>query len=53
MKRIAIDMDETIADAIQKVRSLYEKEVGRRFSDEELHGKTLREVFPPEHRDKL
>ena len=53
MKRIAIDMDETIADAVLKLKDLYEKDFNRRFTEEELHGRTLREVFPPEHHERL
>jgi 5'-nucleotidase len=53
MKRIAIDMDETIADAVLKLTNLYERDFNRRFSPEELHGRSLRDVFPPEHQDKL
>jgi 5'-nucleotidase len=53
MKRIAIDMDETIADAVLKLHDLYEKDFNRRFSKEEFQGKTFREVVPAEHREKV
>jgi 5'-nucleotidase len=53
MKRIAIDMDETIADAILKLNDLYEKDYSHWFSMEELEGKSFREVVPAQHRDKL
>jgi 5'-nucleotidase len=53
MKRIAVDMDETIADALVKLRNLYENDFNRWITDDELHGKSLRDVIPPEHQDKL
>jgi 5'-nucleotidase len=50
---IAIDMDETIADPIKKAREWYYRDYGRTFTTEELHGKTLSDIIPPAHKDKI
>lgn len=43
-KRIAIDMDEVMADVLPKFLDIYEKEYGRRPAEEEYWGKKLYEV---------
>ena len=53
MKRIAIDMDEVIADAYKRIIDWYERDFNRRISLEELQGKSFIDVVPPEHRDKI
>ncbi|HVI43433.1 MAG TPA: hypothetical protein VM802_01120 [Chitinophaga sp.] len=53
MLSIAIDMDETIADPIKKAREWYYRDYGKTFTTEELHGKTLTDILPPEHKDKI
>lgn len=50
---IAIDMDETIADPIKKAREWYYRDYGRTFTPEELHGKTLSDIVPEEHKAKI
>ncbi len=40
-KRIAIDMDEVIADVMPKFEDLYEREFGRRISRQEYWGKKI------------
>jgi len=44
MKRIAIDMDEVIADIQPKFLDIFEKQVGRRPSEDEYFGKKLYEI---------
>ncbi|WP_197901547.1 5' nucleotidase, NT5C type [Rhodocytophaga rosea] len=51
MKRIAIDMDEVIADANLRFMDWYERDFGRRITLQEIHGKFFREVVSPEHRE--
>jgi 5'(3')-deoxyribonucleotidase len=51
MKRIAIDMDEVMADANLRFREWYERDFARRILPEEIHGKFFREVVLPEHRE--
>lgn len=48
-KRIAIDMDEVMADLHHRRLELYQNEFNVNLSDEQLHGKKLFEVVPPEH----
>ncbi|MGO4291311.1 5' nucleotidase, NT5C type [Chitinophaga sp. RAB17] len=50
---IAIDMDETIADPIKKARAWYYRDYGKTFTTEELHGKTLSDILPEEHKAKI
>ena len=40
-KRIALDMDEVIADLQPKFLDLYEQEVGKRLTKEDLNGKKV------------
>ena len=49
MKRIAIDMDETIADALGKHITLYNEAFGASVAREDLEGRHLSGVIPPEH----
>jgi 5'(3')-deoxyribonucleotidase len=51
MKRIAIDMDEVIADANLRFREWYERDYARRLLPEEMHGKHFRDMVLPEHRE--
>jgi 5'(3')-deoxyribonucleotidase len=46
--RIAIDMDEVIADPLTKFIQIYRQEHGFIFTDEEMYGKEFRELLPPE-----
>lgn len=46
MKRIAIDMDEVMADLIPKHLKLYNENFGEALTLEDLHGQKLREVRP-------
>ncbi|PSL43107.1 5'(3')-deoxyribonucleotidase [Chitinophaga niastensis] len=50
---IAIDMDETIADPIKKAREWYYRDFGKTFTTEELHGKSLTDILPAEHKLKI
>ncbi len=49
MKRIAIDMDDVIADATQKFCDVYEAEFGIRIAKHDFLGKEFHEVVPKEH----
>lgn len=53
MQTIAIDMDETIADPMTKARDWYFRDHGARFTDEELHGRTLADVIPEQHKGTI
>lgn len=46
MKRIAIDMDEVIADFIPKQLALYNRDYNEKISVEDLYGQKLRELRP-------
>lgn len=48
---IAIDMDEVLADPATKMIDWYEKDFGLRFTEEELHGKDLKDIVPEARRD--
>ena len=50
--RIAIDMDEVLADAHAGQRALYEGQ-GVTFSEDDLHGRELRDVAPAEARAEV
>jgi 5'-nucleotidase len=52
-KRIAIDMDEVVADAISRYLEWYERDFGLRLSLTDLHGKKPRHVVPPEHYERV
>lgn len=51
MKRIAIDMDEVIADALLRLIDWYERDFGKRISLEQIQGRYFRDVVDPEHRE--
>lgn len=50
MKRIAIDMDEVIADAHNRFAEWYKRDYNVEFSHEELHAKNFIDLVPEEHR---
>lgn len=45
-KRIAIDMDEVIADAVTKHLQLFNRDFGENLKPEDLHGKKISEIRP-------
>ncbi len=49
-QKIAIDMDEVMADALGKLIRLYEKEFGKSVKQEVLQGHFLEEVIDPDHK---
>ena len=49
--RIAIDMDEVMADALAEHVRRYNAHFGARLAMAELRGRHLEEVVPPEHRE--
>jgi 5'-nucleotidase len=53
MKRIAIDMDEVIADANQRFAEWYERDFNESILADKLHGKHFREAVKAEHKDKV
>jgi 5'-nucleotidase len=53
MKRIAIDMDEVIADAYHRFNDWYERDFKLKLDPELIHGKYLRDVVPLEHREQV
>jgi len=50
MQRIAIDMDEVIADANQRFFDWYERDFNLRIEEHLITGKYLRDVVPADHR---
>ena len=48
--RIAIDMDEVMADAVAEHLRRYNMAFGTRLTIDDLHGRHLEEYVPPEHR---
>jgi 5'(3')-deoxyribonucleotidase/uncharacterized protein with PQ loop repeat len=48
--RIAIDMDEVMADAVAEHLRRYNTAFGARLAIDDLHGSHLEEFIPPEHR---
>jgi len=48
--RIAIDMDEVMADAVAEHLRRYNAAFGARLAVDDLHGRHLEEFVPPEHR---
>ena len=48
--RIAIDMDEVMADALAEHVRRYNRAFGTRLSIDDLHGRHLEECVPSEHR---
>ncbi|MEM6842343.1 MAG: 5'(3')-deoxyribonucleotidase [Bacteroidota bacterium] len=51
--RVAIDMDEVMADALGKLIRLYEEEYQLPVNQEKLLGHYLEEVIPPDHRSAI
>ena len=49
--RILIDMDEVMADAIERFLEWYERDFGIRYTKEQLHGTRLQFIIPEEHRE--
>ena len=47
--RIAVDMDEVLADALGKQLSAYNERFGAQVTPEELHGLELADIVPLEH----
>lgn len=52
-KKIAIDMDEVMADPIAKFIQLYNRDCALELTLEQLHGKEIYEAVPEEHKDKV
>lgn len=48
--RILIDMDDVIADAIERFLEWYERDFGIRYSVDDLKGKKLHMIVPDEHK---
>lgn len=48
--RILIDMDDVIADAVERFLEWYEKDFGVRYTKEDLKGTKLHLIVPEEHR---
>lgn len=48
MQRIAIDMDEVIADTLGNFLKTYNADLGRNLTKAELHGRRVLEATPPE-----
>lgn len=53
MKRIAIDMDEVIADALSECLQRYNAEFNRGLTKQDLIGKNIADLAPAEHRPRL
>jgi 5'-nucleotidase len=53
MKRIAIDMDEVIADATLQFMNWYERDYEKRIELEQITGRHFREVGPAEHTEAV
>lgn len=51
MKRVCIDMDETIADAATEYLGRYNRDHGTSISKADLTGRTFYDVVQPEHRE--
>ncbi|MET3978192.1 5'-nucleotidase [Mucilaginibacter sp. UYP25] len=50
MKRIAIDMDEVVADAHARFAEWYTRDYGTQFTPEQLHAHTFEELIDPMHK---
>ena len=53
MKRIAVDMDEVLADALQEHLTRYNRDHHQALTKDQVHGKRLWEVVDAEHRERL
>lgn len=52
-KRIAIDMDEVMADTLKARLIRYEKDYGVSVSKQEVHGKSMYQAIPEAHRQQV
>jgi 5'-nucleotidase len=52
-KRIAIDMDEVMADALSRHLELYNADLDPAFTRDDLQGRHLGEAVPEEHRERV
>ncbi len=53
MLRVAVDMDEVIADALGELIVRYNREFGERLRRDDLHGKWMYDAVPPARRGRL
>jgi 5'-nucleotidase len=51
--RIAVDMDEVLADTVTKELSVYNREFGAALTKDHIAGKNLYGAVPCEHRDRV
>ncbi|HEX8429456.1 5' nucleotidase, NT5C type [Hymenobacter sp.] len=51
--RIAVDMDEVIADSISRFQEWYGTDFEITITREQLHGRKMRDIIAPEHRPAL
>jgi 5'-nucleotidase len=51
--RIAIDMDEVVADSLGRFLDIYAREFGTRIAREDLRGRHLFDAVPAEHREAV
>jgi len=49
--RILVDMDDVIADTIERFFEWYEKDFGIRYSRKDIMGTKLHEIVPAAHKD--
>jgi len=47
--RILIDMDDVMADAVERFFEWYERDFGVRHTKAEIHGGKIYDIIPPEH----
>lgn len=48
--RILIDMDDVMADAVERFFEWYERDFGVRYTKNDIHGKKLNEIVADEHK---
>ena len=53
MKRIAVDMDEVLADALSEHLARYNRDHGEAITKGELHGKWLRDIVTADRHERL
>src|SRR6202044_1017351 len=53
MKRIAVDMDEVLADALSEHLARYNRDHGEAITKGELHGKWLRDIVSADRHERL
>jgi 5'-nucleotidase len=53
MKRIAIDMDEVIADANHRFFEWYKRDFNLMLSEKQMRGRHFKEIVPEAHREKV